>query len=230
MGQKVNPIGFRTAIHKNWDSKWFASKENFGEWLHEDLKIRDFIKKKFYHAAISKINIERFSNKIRITVFTARPGLMIGRKGKELNKLRDELEDMVKGETQINIEVKEINKAELNAQLVSENIAMQLERRIGFRRAMKKAIQTAMEMGAEGIKIRCAGRLGGSELARIEQYMDGRTPLHTLRSNIDYGFTVANTTAGKIGIKVWICHKEATEEQSYATKAEKKKVQKRAKR
>jgi small subunit ribosomal protein S3 len=225
VGQKVNPIGFRIAVNKNWDSKWFAKKAMFGEWLHEDLKIRDMIKKEFYSAAISRILLERSTNSIRATIFTARPGMLIGRKGGELERIRTMISKYVQcGD--VLVDVKEVKNADTDAQLVAENIAMQLERRIGFRRAMKKAIQTAMDMGVEGIKIRCAGRLGGAELARVEQYKDGKIPLHTLKANIDYGTAVANTTAGKIGIKVWICHKESYEEMNNAINAKKGKAQK----
>ncbi len=225
MGQKVNPIGLRTTINKNWESRWFAGKQAFGGWLHEDIKIRRHIKEKFSVAAISRIQIERFSNRIRITVFSSRPGLLIGKKGAELDNLKQELAKFTDNK-EIFIDIAEIKRAEINAQLVAENIAVQLERRIGFRRAMKRAIQTAMDQGVDGIKINCAGRLGGAELARSEQYKDGRVPLHTLRANIDYGFTEAETTAGKIGVKVWICHKKATEDQEYAINAKKGKVQK----
>jgi small subunit ribosomal protein S3 len=188
VGQKVNPIGLRVTLNKNWDSRWFGNKANFGDWLHEDLRILDHVKTSFSHAAIAKVMIERFANRIRITVFTARPGLLIGRKGAELDSLKESISKFAK-DREIFIDIVEIKKAEINAQLVAENIAMQLERRISFRRAMKKSIQTAMDMGVEGIKIRCAGRLGGAELARTEQYKEGRIPLHTLRANIDYGFT-----------------------------------------
>jgi small subunit ribosomal protein S3 len=225
VGQKANPTGLRVAVNKNWDSRWFASKTNFGDWLHEDLEIREFVKKNFRHAGIAKVMIERFANRIRITVFSARPGMLIGRKGSELDKMKEQISAFTKNR-EIFIDVVEIKKAEINSQLVSENIAMQLERRIGFRRAMKKAIQTAMDMGVEGVKIHCSGRLGGAELARAEQYKDGRTPLHTLKANIDYGFAEAETIAGKIGIKVWICHKDLTEEQQYAINAKKGKAQK----
>ena len=171
------------------------------------------------------MNIERSTTRVRVTIFAARPGLLIGKKGAELDNLRQEIAKMTDSKD-VFVDVSEIKRAEVNAQLVSENIALQLERRIGFRRAMKRAIQTAMEMGVDGIKIHCAGRLGGAELARSEQYKEGRVPLHTLKANIDYGFTEANTTAGKIGVKVWICHKEATEDQEYAINAKKSKVQK----
>ncbi len=225
MGQKVNPIGLRTALTKNWESRWFAGKALFGEWLHEDLKIRKFIKEKFAAAAIARIQIERFASRVRVTIFAARPGLLIGKKGAELDALRQDITKLT-GNKEVFVEIGEIRRAEANAQLVAENIAQQLERRIGFRRAMKRSIQTAMDMGVDGIKINCAGRLGGAELAREEQYKEGRVPLHTLKANIDYGFTEANTTAGKIGVKVWICHKEGTEDQDYAVNAKKSKVQK----
>ena len=230
MGQKVNPIGLRTALTKNWESRWFADKKSggktlFGEWLQEDLAIRKFIKEKFAAAAIARIQIERVANRVRVIISSARPGLLIGKKGAELDALRAELSKLVAGK-EVFTEIVEIRRAETNAQLVAESIAQQLERRIGFRRAMKRSIQTAMEMGVDGIKINCAGRLGGAELAREEQYKEGRVPLHTLKANIDYGFTEANTTAGKIGVKVWICHKDSTEEQDYAVNAKKSKVQK----
>ncbi len=236
MGQKVNPIGLRTALTKDWDSKWFAGKAQFGEWLHEDLRIRKFIKEEYLvkgrsdvsanSTAIARIQIERYGVRIRVKVFTARPGMLIGKKGEELESLRQALTKLVGTGKELAVDIVEIRRAEVNAQLVAENIAQQLERRIGFRRAMKRAIQTAMDMGADGIKINCAGRLGGAELARTEQYKEGRVPLHTLKANIDYGFTEASTTAGKIGVKVWICHKEGMEDQDYAANAKKSKVQK----
>ncbi len=230
MGQKVNPIGLRTALTRNWESRWFADKKvggrtQFGDWLHEDLAIRNFIKTKFAAAAIARIQIERFANRVRVTIFSARPGVLIGKKGAELDALRGEVAKLAPGK-EIFVDVSELRRAETNAQLVAENIAQQLERRIGFRRAMKRAIQSAMDMGADGIKINCAGRLGGAELAREEQYKEGRVPLHTLRANIDYGFTEANTTAGKIGVKVWVCHKDSAEEEDHAVNAKKSKVQK----
>ena len=230
MGQKVNPIGLRTALTRDWASRWFSDKKingrtQFGEWLHEDLAIRDFIKTKFAAAAIARIVIERFANRIRVKVVSARPGLLIGKKGAELETLRADVAKLVSGK-EIFVEVSELRRSETCAQLVAENVAQQLERRIGFRRAMKRAIQGAMDNGADGIKINCAGRLGGSELAREEQYKEGRVPLHTLKANIDYGFTEANTTAGKIGVKVWVCHKDSAEEENYAVNAKKGKVQK----
>jgi small subunit ribosomal protein S3 len=230
VGQKVNPIGLRTALTRNWESRWFADKKvggrtQFGEWLHEDLAIRNFIKTKFAAAAIARIQVERFANRVRVTIVSARPGVLIGKKGAELEKLRAEVATLATGK-EVFVEVSEIRRSETNAQLVAESIAQQLERRIGFRRAMKRAIQSAMEAGADGIKINCAGRLGGAELAREEQYKEGRVPLHTLKANIDYGFTEANTTAGKIGVKVWVCHKDSAEEENYAVNAKKGKVQK----
>jgi len=225
VGQKVNPIGLRTALTKNWESRWFAGKAIFGDWLHEDLVIRNYIREHFSAAAIARIQIERDRNRIRVTIFAARPGLLIGKRGAELDTLRASIAKLTENK-EVFVDVAEIRRAEVNAQLVAENIAQQLERRIGFRRAMKRAIQTAMEMGVDGVKVNCSGRLGGAELARFEQYKEGRVPLHTLKANIDYGFVEANTTAGKIGVKVWICHKEATEEQEYATNAKKSKVQK----
>ncbi len=229
MGQKVNPIGFRVAVNRNWHSRWFVKKAQFGQWLHEDLKIREAIKREFYNAAISRVLIERSPNRVRVTIFAARPGILIGRKGGDLDKVRESVARHADCRD-ILVDVREVRNAETDAQLVAENVAMQLERRIGFRRAMKKTIQTAMDMGADGIRIRCAGRLGGAELARTEQYKDGRVPLHTLRANIDYGFAEANTTAGKIGIKVWICHKESVEEMADAVDAKKGKAPKGAAR
>jgi len=234
VGQKVNPIGLRTALTRNWESRWFADKKEagrtlFGDWLHEDLAIRKFIKEKFASAAIARIQIERFANRVRVTIVSARPGVLIGKKGAELDTMRAEVAKIA-SDKEVFIEVSELRRAETCAQLVAENVAQQLERRIGFRRAMKRAIQTAMDMGADGIKINCAGRLGGAELAREEQYKEGRVPLHTLKADIDYGFTEANTTAGKIGVKVWVCHKDSAEEENYAVNAKKGKVQKGAAR
>ena len=225
MGQKVNPIGLRTALTKDWDSRWFAGKALFGEWLHEDLKIRKFIKEKYAAAAIARIKIERFTSRVRITICSARPGILIGKRGADLDALRQEVAKLT-DKKEVFVEIAEIKRAEANAQLVAESIAMQLERRIGFRRAMKRAIQQAMDLGVDGIKISCSGRLGGAELARFEQYKEGRVPLHTLKANIEYGFVEANTTAGKIGVKVWICHKESLEEEENAVNAKKSKVQK----
>src|SRR4026209_2566014 len=203
MGQKTNPIGFRVAVNRDWRSKWYSDKKDFGKLLMEDQKIREILKKKLETASVPRIQIERAATRCRITIFTARPGVVIGRKGAEIDKLKEELSKMTGKE--IYVDIQEVKTPETDAQLVAENIALQLERRISFRRAMKKALQTAMDFGAEGIKIRCAGRLGGAELARVEQYMQGRVPLHTLRANIDYGFAEANTVYGKLGVKCWIC-------------------------
>jgi small subunit ribosomal protein S3 len=207
MGQKVHPFGFRLPVNRNWRSVWYAGKKDFPVYLYEDHLIRGYLKKRLEGAAISKIIIERAASRVRVTLHTARPGLVIGRKASELDKLKEEVRALVP-EREILLDVKEIKTPELDAQLVAENIAIQLERRISFRRALKKAVQTTMDFGAEGVKVRCAGRLGGGEIARSEQYREGKVPLHTLRANIDYGFAEANTVAGKIGVKVWICHKE----------------------
>ena len=202
MGQKVNPIGFRVTVTKDWLSKWYADKKDYAPLLLEDIKVRDFLKKKLESAAVPKITIERYANRARITIFTARPGIVIGRKGTEIDKLKQELATMTGKE--IYVDIVEVKTPEVDAQLVAENVALQLERRISFRRAMKKAVQTAMDFGAQGIKIACGGRLGGGELARHEKYRQGKIPLHTLRADIDYGFAEANTVYGKIGVKVWL--------------------------
>jgi small subunit ribosomal protein S3 len=203
MGQKTNPIGLRVAVNKDWRSKWYADKKDFGKLLTEDREIRELLKRKLESASVPKILIERAASRCRVTILTARPGVVIGRKGAEIDKLKEELSRMTGKE--IFVDIIEIKSPEVDAQLVAENVALQLERRVSFRRAMKKAVQTAKDFGAEGIKIRCAGRLGGAELARVEQYHWGRVPLHTLRANIDYGFSEANTVYGKLGIKCWIC-------------------------
>src|SRR5213596_1112432 len=207
MGQKVNPIGFRLGVNRDWRSRWYASPQELPGFLHSDLAIRNYVKKKLQFAAVSKIVIERAWNSIRVTIFTARPGIVIGRKGTEIEKMTEEIGKMSGGKS-VKIDIQEIKTPELDAQLVAENVALQMERRISFRRAMKKAVQTAMDFGADGIKIRCAGRLGGAELARTEMYHEGRVPLHTLRANIDYGFAEANTVYGKLGVKCWICKGE----------------------
>ncbi|MBN1829202.1 MAG: 30S ribosomal protein S3 [Deltaproteobacteria bacterium] len=206
MGQKVNPIGFRLGINKTWSSLWFADKKNFRKYLHEDIKIRGYVKKKFYHAGIAKIEIERAVDKLKINIHTARPGIVIGRKGAEIEKAKQDLEKMVTGEVIINIV--EIRKPEVDAQLVAENVALQLERRVGFRRAMKRSVTSALKFGAKGVRIACAGRLGGAEMSRREWYREGRVPLHTLRADIDYGYAIARTAYGAIGIKVWVFHGE----------------------
>jgi small subunit ribosomal protein S3 len=201
MGQKVHPLGLRLGYVKTWNSRWFADKD-YANLLHEDLRIRAMVKEKLYHAGVSKIELERSGNQIKIYISTARPGIIIGRKGAEVDKLKTELDAMTKRQVQINI--KEIRKPELDAQLVSESIAMQLEKRISYRRAMKKAVAAAMRLGALGIKVHCAGRLAGAEIARKEWYREGRVPLHTLRADIDYGLAEAKTTYGQIGVKAWI--------------------------
>lgn len=202
MGQKVNPIGFRVGIYQDWRSKWFAEKKDFGKYLIEDMKIRKYIKKKLQAAGVSRIIIEKSADKIRIIIRTARPGIIIGRRGEAIDRLKDELADFTSKELHIDIE--EIKVPETDAQLISENIALQLERRVSYRRAMKRAISQAMSLGAQGIKILVAGRLGGAEIARSEGYKEGKIPLQTLRADIDYGFAVAGTTYGSIGIKVWL--------------------------
>ncbi len=202
MGQKVNPIGLRLGINRTWDSRWYADKRNYGDLLHEDLRIRKFLEEKLKNAGVSRIVIERPHKKCRVTIYTARPGVVIGKKGADIEKLRLELQKMSSSETVLNIV--EIRKPEVDATLVAENIAQQLERRASFRRAMKRAMQTAMRMGALGIRVNCAGRLGGAEIARTEWYREGRVPLHTLRADIDYGTATARTTYGAIGIKVWV--------------------------
>ncbi len=211
MGQKTNPIGLRIAVNREWRSKWYAGKKEFGKLLTEDRKIRELLKKKLETASVPQILIERAASRCRITILTARPGIVIGRKGAEIDKIKEELSKMTGKE--IYVDIVEIKHPEIDAQLVAENIALQLERRVSFRRAMKKALQTvrdfrADDVKAEGIKIRCAGRLGGAELARVEQYHWGRVPLHTLRAQIDYGFAEALTVYGKLGVKCWICKGE----------------------
>jgi len=201
LGQKVNPIGLRLGIIKTWESRWYAGK-NYADYILEDYKIRQYIKKKLFHAGVSRIEIERSSKRIRIRIFTSRPGIVIGKKGAEISLLKNEIEKMVTHE--VLIDIREIRKPEIDAQLVAENVALQLERRIAFRRAMKRAVSSTMRFGALGIKIICAGRLGGAEMARTEWYHEGRVPLHTIRADIDYGFTEARTTYGIIGIKVFI--------------------------
>ena len=203
MGQKVNPIGFRMAVHKQWKSRWYANKKEFGELLNEDLKIRDIVRARLKDAAVADILIERYAQRARVTVFTARPGVVIGRKGEGIDRLREELSAQTGKE--IYVEIREVRNPDSNAQLVAENIALQLERRVAFRRAMKRALQMAMDMGALGIRVQACGRLGGAELARVEHYMQGKVPLQTLREDVQYGFAEANTMAGKIGVKCWIC-------------------------
>jgi small subunit ribosomal protein S3 len=199
-------VGFRLGVIKTWDSRWFADKKNYATLLHEDLKIRDFVKKKLYHAGISDIVIERSTNKCRVNVYTAKPAIVIGKRGQEVDILRHQLQKSSSAEVFINIH--EIRPAETDAQLIAENVALQIERRVAFRRAMKKAISLAMKFGAKGVKIMCAGRLGGAEIARTEWYREGRVPLHTLRADIDFGYTQAKTTYGVIGVKVWLFKNE----------------------
>ena len=201
MGQKVNPIGLRLGIVKTWESRWYAGKK-YSDYILEDYNIRKFLKKKLYHAGIARIEIERSTKLVRLIVYTSRPGIVIGKKGAEIAQLKLELEKMLSYE--VLIDIQEVRKPEINAQLVAENIALQIVRRVAFRRAMKRCLSSAMRFGAEGIKIICSGRLGGAEMARTEQYKEGRVPLHTLRADIDYGFIGANTTYGIIGVKVFI--------------------------
>ncbi len=209
MGQKVNPIGLRLGINRTWDSRWFASKATYGDLLHEDLRIRQYIHERLKQAGVSRIIIERPHKKCRVTIYTARPGVVIGKKGADIEKLRAELSKLSASETVLNIV--EIRKPEIDSTLVAENVAQQLERRVAFRRAMKRGMQTAIRMGALGIRVNVAGRLGGSEIARMEWYREGRVPLHTLRADIDYGTAIAKTTYGTIGVKVWIFKGEIME-------------------
>ncbi len=206
MGQKVNPIGFRVGITRGWESMWYAEDKDFGSQLREDIQMRRFIKEKIKHAGVSRIIIERPAGKVKVTVHTARPGVIIGRKGSEIEALRQALMRQFGQEVQVYIV--EIKRPEAEAQLVAENIAFQLERRVAFRRAMKRAVQGAMRMGAKGVRINCSGRLGGADIARMEWYREGRVPLHTLRADIDYGVAEANTTYGIIGVKVWVFNGE----------------------
>lgn len=206
MGQKTNPIGFRLVVNRDWRSRWFAPKRETAALVAEDHKIRELLKKRLESASVSKIVIERAANRCRVTIYTARPGVVIGRKGSEIDRIKEELVEMTGKE--VYIDIIEIRRPELDAQLVAENLALQLERRVSFRRAMKKAIQAAQDAGAEGIRVKVSGRLGGAELARSEQYLWGRVPLHTLRADVDYGFAEAHTVYGKIGVKCWICRGE----------------------
>src|SRR4026209_967360 len=226
MGQKTNPIGLRIAVNRDWRSKWYSDKREFGKLLTEDYQIRELLKNRLESASVPKILIERAANRCRITILTARPGIVIGRKGAEIDKLKEELSRMTGKE--IYVDIIEIKHPEIDAQLVAENVALQLERRVSFRRAMKKSLQTAKDFGADGIKLRCAGRLGGAELARVEMYHWGRVPLHTLRANMDYGFAEAKTMYGNLGVKCWVCKGEGQKDkgahkaplQAPATRAE----------
>jgi len=208
MGQKTHPVGFRLGIIRDWNSKWYEDK-NYAAWLHEDVALRKVVKDKLYSAGISRIDIERAAGKVKLRIFTPRPGIVIGKKGSGIEALKKELQVLSSNEVFVNIH--EVRKAEIDAQLVAENVALQLERRVAFRRAMKKAVQTALKFGAKGIRLACKGRLGGAEMARHEWYREGRVPLHTLRADIDYGTAEANTTYGIIGVKCWIFKGEVLE-------------------
>ena len=202
MGNKINPTGLRLGINRTWDSRWFAARQQYGDLLHEDLKLRRYLKSRLHQAGVSRIVIERPAKKARITIHTARPGVVIGKKGADIERLRQALQKMTDSEVHLNI--LEVRKPEIEAKLVAENIASQLERRVAFRRAMKRSVQSAMRLGAQGIRITCSGRLGGSEIARTEWYHEGRVPLHTLRADIDYGDATAKTAYGTCGVKVWV--------------------------
>lgn len=202
MGHKVNPVGLRVGINRTWDSRWFANSKGYADQLHEDVRIRNYLRDRLSQAGVSRVIIERPAKKARITIHTARPGIVIGRKGADIELLRRDVAKMTDSEVHLNIV--EIRKPEIDAQLVAENVAQQMERRVSVRRAMKRAVQSAMRMGAEGIRINCAGRLGGAEIARTQWYREGRVPLHTLRANVDYGVATARTTYGACGVKVWI--------------------------
>ena len=210
MGQKVNPIGLRLILNKKWQSRWFANRRDFGNYLQEDLKIRAYIKKKLKNCAVAKIQIERPAKKAQVTIYSARPGLIIGKKGSDIEKLKRKISEFTSDEVSINLV--EIRKPEVEAQLIADTIAEQLERRVSFRRAMKRSVQSAMRLGADGIRVNCGGRLGGTEIARTEWYREGRVPLHTLRADIDYGTAEALTTYGIIGVKVWVYRGEILED------------------
>ncbi len=207
MGQKTHPKGFRLGVTENWDSRWFA-KQDYARMLHQDLKIREFIRERLQHAGVPRVEIERSGNKVKVNIYTARPGIVIGKKGAEIDKLKKEVQAIAKTDTFL--EIHEIRRPDLDAQLVAENIAMQLQRRIMFRRAMKEAVARAMRMGAQGIRVQCAGRLGGHEIARTEWYREGRVPLHTLRADVHYGLAEAKTTFGVIGVKCWVYRGDAS--------------------
>lgn len=205
MGQKVNPIGFRLQVRRNWESRWYAEKRDFSKYLKEDYEMREYVNKTLRLASVPRVFIERAGNRVRVKIFTARPGIVIGKKGAELEKIKEDLQKLT--DKEVLLDIQEIKKPDLIAKLVAENVALQLERRISFRRAMKKAVQTTMSMDALGIRLQCAGRLGGAEIARTESQRAGSVPLHTLRENIDYGFAEASTIYGIIGIKCWICNR-----------------------
>jgi len=215
MGQKINPIGLRLGINRTWNSRWFAARGEYGKLLHEDLAIRDYLNEELKQAGIAKIVIERPHKKCRVTIHSARPGLIIGKKGADIERLRKKLQDMTKADTSLNIV--EVRKPEIDATLIAQSIAQQLERRVAFRRAMKRAVQSAMRLGAEGIRINCSGRLGGAEIARMEWYREGRVPLHTLRADIDYGTYEAKTAYGICGVKVWVFKGEILEHDPMAS-------------
>lgn len=202
MGQKVNPIGLRVTVNKDWRSRWFATPDEYAGLLHEDLLVRDYIRRRLSSAGIAKVVIERASNRVRVVLRTSRPGIVIGRRGQEIDRIREDLAEMT--DKEIFVDVDEIKRPEVEAQLVAESVALQLEHRVSFRRAMKRAVSTAMDFGAQGIKIMVAGRLGGRQMSRTESYKDGKIPLHTLRADIDYGFAEAHTSYGSTGVKVWI--------------------------
>jgi len=223
MGQKVNPIGLRLGVNRTWDSRWYANEKDYAGLLHEDLKIREFLKKKLSQAGISKIVIERPAKKARVTIHSARPGIIIGKKGADIDKLRKEISMMT--DSEVNLNIVEIRKPEIDAKLIAENIAQQLERRVAFRRAMKRAVQSAMRLGALGIRINSGGRLGGAEIARTEWYREGRVPLHTLRADIDYGEAEAMTAYGICGIKVWVFKGEILEHDPMASERKALEVQ-----
>lgn len=211
MGQKVNPIGIRMAVNKNWRSRWFSGKKGFGQLLIEDQKIRTFLKKELKEGSISDIIIERAANRLRVTIYSARPAVVIGPKGAKIEELKAKVSKMTQGRD-VYIDIREVKDPDVNAQLVAEGIALQIERRVAIKRAIKRAIKIGMDLGAKGMKIRCSGRLGGAEISRYEWQKEGKIPLHTLKENIEYGFAEAATTAGRIGVKVWICKKAETAE------------------
>jgi small subunit ribosomal protein S3 len=220
LGQKVNPTSLRLGIIKTWDSRWFADKKDYGQRLQEDFKVRKYLKKRLFHAGISKIEIERSSKRIKIRIFTSRPGIVIGKKGAEIALIKQEVSKLI-SKQEVVIDIQEVRKPELDAQLISENVAAQLEKRVAFRRAMKRSVSSAMRLGAEGVKIICSGRLGGAEMARTEWYKEGRIPLHTLRADIDYGITQAQTTYGIIGIKVFLFKGEVLKKDKNLAEVEK---------
>ena len=225
MGQKIHPTGFRLSVRKNWDSKWFASSENFAELLHKDIEVRAFLKKKLANAGVSKVIIERPAKNAKVTIYTARPGIVIGKKGEDIEALRAELRKRM-GLQSVDLAIEEVRKPEVDAQLIADSITAQLEKRIMFRRAMKRAMQNAMRLGAQGIKIMSSGRLNGIEIARTEWYREGRVPLHTLRADIDYGTSEAKTTYGIIGVKVWVFKGEAGAQESAVAAEPEKRVRK----